>query len=712
MKNNRKNRRGRGTRGRKIGGRMSRKLVGLFLIVILALVTLAGRITYINATEGARYSRIVLSQAQQKYESRTIPYRRGDILDRNGEILATSEKVYNVILDCKVVNDTVEDADGTSVKRYYEPTIKALHDVLGISETTIRSLLDSDETKDSQYQVILKGISITQKQEFEDYTDTESDAYKELSDEEQEERANVRGVWFEDDYERVYPHGSLACDTIGFTYSDNEADWGIEGYYEDVLNGVNGRQYGYFNTDEDVEQTIIPAEDGKNVVSTIDINIQQIIRTALQNFNSQMSNGNTEEKGAENVGVIVMDPNSGEILGMDSTDWYDLNNPRDLTSFYTTEEISAMDDDQMLDALNSIWRNYCVSDAYEPGSTFKPITAAAALESGVIDNEEVFTCDGGETFSGVKVRCEQTHGDLTLKTALKYSCNDCFMQFAEKIGSQQLLQYQKSFNFGSRTGIDLPGEGTGVLFTEDTMGDIETATTSFGQGFTCTMVQEAAAFCACINGGVYYKPHVVSEITDSSGAVVSTNDTTVRQRVISQTVSDTIREDLISVVESGGSGQKAKVEGYSMGGKTGTAQKLPRGNGKYLVSFAGFAPADNPQVVVYVVVDEPHADMQDNNVYATGIAKEIFTNLLPYLNIFPDEGTDSSSDGGTAVESQDESSTDDVGNAVSDAAEFDPESGGNSTAIGADGDDGSGTDSGGSVFSEGVTNEEQQTLTG
>ena len=694
-------------RERKIGGRMSRKLVGLFLTVLLALVGLAGKITYINATEGDRDSRIVLSQAQQKYESRTIPYRRGDILDRNGELLATSEKVYNVILDCKVVNDTIESADGTSVKRYYEPTIKALHDVLGVSESTVRSLLDSDKTKDSQYQVILKGIPISKKQAFEKYTDTSDEEYRSLSDEEKAERANVRGVWFEDNYKRVYPHNSLACDTIGFTYSDNQADWGIEGYYENVLNGVNGRQYGYFNTDTDVEQTIIPAQDGKNVVSTIDINIQQIIRTAIENFNSKYSDGVSSKKGAENVGVIVMDPNSGEILGMDSTDWYDLNNPRDLTSFYTAEQIRAMDNDQMLDALNKIWRNYCVSDAFEPGSTFKPVTSAAALDSGAITNETTLTCDGGEAFNGVTVKCEHNHGDLNLEGALKYSCNDYMMQIASKMGAKQLLDYQKSFNFGSRTGIDLPGEGTGVLFTEDSMGAIENATTSFGQGFTCTMIQEAAAFSACINGGTYYKPHVISEITDSNGAVVSSYDSVVRQRVISKEVSDTIRKDLVSVVESGGTGQKAKVEGYSMGGKTGTAQKLPRGNGNYLVSFAGYAPAENPQAVVYVVVDEPHVDMQDNNIYATGIAKEIFTNLLPYMNIFPDEGNGASN---KSVGSQDNS-----GNSqgqVSDAADFDPESGGNRTAIGADGNTGSGTQDGENAFSEGMTNEEQKNLTG
>ncbi|MGI6118890.1 MAG: peptidoglycan D,D-transpeptidase FtsI family protein [Bilifractor sp.] len=685
---------------------MSKKLVGLFLAVILALVGLAVRITYINATEGANYSRTVLSQTQQKYSSRTIPYRRGDILDRNGEILATSEKVYNLVLDCAAVNESIQRADGSTEKPHYEATIKALHDVLGISESELKDLLSSDETKNSRYQILKKGLSITEKQKFESYQNPDEETAGTLSDEELEERSQIAGVTFEDDYERVYPHSSLACDTIGFTYSsDNSADWGIEGYYSDVLNGVNGREYGYFSSDDDVEKNIVPARDGNNVVSTIDINIQQIIRDAIENFNSVVS-GDSQTKGAENIAVIVMDPNNGEILGMDSTDWYDLNNPRDLSSFYSEEELSSMSDEEQLDALNSIWRNYCVSDAFEPGSTFKPVTAAAALETASVSSDDSFECDGYEKFANGEtiIHCTGIHGTLTLEEALQHSCNDALMQIGAKLGSDEMLKYQKTFNFGSRTGIDLPGEASGVLFTEDTMGDVELATTSFGQGFTCTMVQEAAAFCAIINGGNYYKPHVVSEITDSNEAVVSTNEPVLEQRVISQSVSDTIREDLRSVVESGGSGQKAKVAGYSMGGKTGTAQKLPRGNGKYLVSFIGYAPVEDPQVVVYVVVDEPHADQEDNNVFATSIAHEIFTNLLPYMNIFPDESTDSS-----ASSSDDNSALIEALNSGQDSAD----QGGISDTTVAEPPDGS-TDTGSSqnnsLYSDGVTNEEQQQM--
>ncbi len=634
-------------RRRKISGRMSKKLVGLFLAVILALVGLAVRITYINATEGEQYSRIVLSQAQQQYESRTIAFKRGDIVDRNGTVLATSERVYNLILDCLVVNDVTQDAEGNDVQKYVEPTVKALVEVLGMDEEDIRSRLESDETKNSQYQVLATNLSIEEKTKFEEYLDVESEENEDLTEDEILERQNVKGVWFEEDYQRVYPLNSLACDLIGFTYSDNEADWGIEGYYSSVLNGTDGRQFGYLNSDADVEQTIIPAQDGNNVVSTIDVNIQQIIRDALETFEAEMAGGPNGDQAAKNVGVVVMDPNSGEILGMDSSGWYDLNNPRDLSSFYTQEEIDAMDDEATVEALNAIWRNFCISDAYEPGSTVKPMTVAAALETASISTSDNFYCDGYQMVANQRIRCSvypDSHGDQTLEETLAHSCNDAMMQIGADMGADTFLRYQDLFNFGSKTGIDLPGENTGILHTTDSMGEAELATSSFGQGFTCTMVQEAAAFCSVINGGYYYKPHVVSSITDSSGAVVETIDSVVERQVISSSVSDTVREYLGSVLESGGTGTAAKVEGYSMGGKTGTAQKIPRDAGTYLVSYIGFAPLDDPQVVVYVVVDEANSDNQSNSAYAQSIAKNIFTELLPYMNIFPDEGTASGTD--------------------------------------------------------------------
>ena len=245
-----------------------------------------------------------------------------------------------------------------------------------------------------------------------------------------------------------------------------------------------GGQFGYLNSDADVEQTIIPAQDGNNVVSTIDVNIQQIIRDALETFEAEMAGGPNGDQAAKNVGVVVMDPNSGEILGMDSSGWYDLNNPRDLSSFYTQEEIDAMDDEATVEALNAIWRNFCISDAYEPGSTVKPMTVAAALETASISTSDNFYCDGYQMVANQRIRCSvypDSHGDQTLEETLAHSCNDAMMQIGADMGADTFLRYQDLFNFGSKTGIDLPGENTGILHTTDSMGEAELATSSFGQ---------------------------------------------------------------------------------------------------------------------------------------------------------------------------------------------------------------------------------------
>lgn len=619
---------------RKINSKMRKKLVCLFGLVVLALVGLSIRITYINASEGNQYKKQVLSQSQQKYESRVIPFKRGDILDRNGTVLSTSEKVYKIILDCKVVN---------SKEDYVEPTIKAMVEILGLDEDIIREKLENEETKSSQYQIMKTNVSITAKKEFEDYTDVSSEEAKEsLSEEERMERQNVKGVWFEEDYRRVYPMGSTACDLIGFTYSGNSADWGIEGYYCSTLNGVNGRQYGYFNSDADVEQTIIEPKNGNSVVSTIDVTIQQIVEKYIQEFMGGMANGPRGEKGAENVGVIVADPNNGEILAMASSDPYDLNDPRNLENFFTEEEIEAMNDETMLNELYGIWKNFCISDAFEPGSTVKPLTIAGALQSGSISSDATYYCDGYQMFGDTRIRCSiypGEHGTETLADLLKYSCNDGLMQIASEMGPEEFLNYQKIFNFGSTTGIDLPGESAGLIHSENQLSSrsTELACASFGQGYTCTMIQEIAAICSVINGGYYYQPHVVSKILDENGNVVKNMEPVVLKQTVSSDVSALIRSYMGTVVEKGGTGNAAKVDGYSMGGKTGTAQKGNREDKKYIVSFIGFAPLDDPQVVIYVVVDEPNAEYQADSKFAQFIAKGVLTEILPYLNIFPDQ---------------------------------------------------------------------------
>lgn len=608
---------------KKINHQMKGKLAGLFGAVLLALVCLLGRITYINATNGDKYKKQVLTQAQQKFENDVLPAKRGNIYDRNGNILATSNKVYNVILDCKTVNS---DPD------YVEPTIRALKEILGIDEEKVRSLLSDSRTSQSQYQILLKQLSMDKKKEFEAYTTVEEDSP--LSDTEKKERGNVKGVWFEEDYLRSYPFKSLACDTIGFTLARDVADVGIESYYNSTLMGADGRQYGYFNSQSDVEQTIIEPVDGKNIVTTLDVGIQQIVEKYVNGFKKKM--------GAKNIGVVVQDPNTGEILAMDAGDRYDLNDPRDLSSLYSEEEIKAMNDEETVTALNAMWNNFCVTDAFEPGSVVKPIVMAGALEKGSIAEGDNFVCDGGQAFganNNTFIKCAvypDSHGTEDLMHVIANSCNDGMMQIAEKMGAEQFIKAQSLFNFGSRTGIDLPNEGSGIIHTMDTMGETELACSAFGQGYTCTMLQEINAMSSVINGGYYYQPHLVKEIQDSNGSTVKTVEPVLLKQTISSEISAAIRsymED--SVIE--GTSRHSKVQGYSSGGKTGTAEKFPRGNKKYLVSFITFAPVEEPQVIVYVVVDEPNAEEQADSKYPQYIAQGILSELLPYLNIEPDE---------------------------------------------------------------------------
>lgn len=375
---------------------MRKKLVWLFGAVVLALVGLSVRITYINASEGNKYKKQVLSQSQQKYDSRVIPFKRGDIKDRNGAVLATSEKVYKVILDCKVVN---YDED------YVEPTINAMVKILGLDEEVIRDKLENEETKGSQYQIMKINVPITEKKKFEDYLEITEEEKEQLTKEEQKEIKNVKGVWFEENYLRTYPMGSTASHLVGFTYTGDTADWGIEGYYSNTLNGVNGRQYGYFNEDADVEQTIIEPIDGNSVISTIDVTIQQIVEKYIHELSDGLANGPNGETGAKNIGVVVADPNNGEILAMATDQPFDLNDPRNLEPFFSKEEIQAMSEETMLDNLNSIWKNYCISDAFEPGSTVKPMTVAAALEDHSILPKDTFPCDGYQMFGDTRIRC-------------------------------------------------------------------------------------------------------------------------------------------------------------------------------------------------------------------------------------------------------------------------------------------------------------------
>jgi stage V sporulation protein D (sporulation-specific penicillin-binding protein) len=615
---------------RKFTRTMQKKLAALFILILLALIGLNLRVSMISAKSGDKYKKEVLSQ--QRYDSRTLPYKRGDIKDRNGTILATSTKVYNLVIDCKAINE--------EEKGFVEPTIRALVDYLNVDEEQVRGILTNEDTKNSQYQVLRKEVSAEEKKEFEDYLTIPEDSN--LSKEEKALKQKVQGIWFEDEYLRTYQYNSLASNALGFSNKYNQGNTGLEGWYSEELNGVDGREFGYLNEDSELLRTTIKPVNGNNIVSTLDFNIQSIVEKYIAQFEEEHKDGPQEEtkgKGSVATTVIVADPQNGAILAMATSNNYDLNNPQDLSKYYTEEEIESMDEEATNAALNELWKNYAISNTIELGSTFKPMTVAAALDSASVEEDAHYFCGGKEIVADREIKCANVngHGDESLGDVLKNSCNVGIMQISRAMGIQNFQKYQSIFNFGRTTGIDLPGEEQGALHLGDKMQEVELATDSFGQGFTATMVQEVAAFSSVINGGYYYKPRMVGKIEDADGNLVKSIDPILLKQVISKSTSEILRGFLQRGIEEG-TGHYAKVEGYSMGGKTGTAEQFPRGNGKYLVSFIGFAPVDNPKVVVYVVVDRPNVEEQAQSQFAQEIAKNIFTDILPYLNVAKDEG--------------------------------------------------------------------------
>jgi stage V sporulation protein D (sporulation-specific penicillin-binding protein) len=597
--------------------KMQKKLLIVFSLISVALIGLIGRLMYIEYTSGAKYEKIVLSQ--QEYDSSTIPYRRGDIVDTKGTILATSTDVYNVILDCKVLNND---------EKKIEPTITALVQCFpDLNADELRQLIQNEPNK--QYNVLEKRLPYDQIQGFV------------TLQEDKKNNPDIDGVWFEKEYIRKYPYGSIGSSVIGFTTSGNVGMAGIENSYNSTLNGINGREYGYLNSDNNFEKTIKAAEDGNVVVSTIDLNIQSIVEEKVAQFQIDNANVAREGAGSKHTAVVVMNPQNGEVLAMAQYPNYDSSNPRDLSAYYTQEQIDAMSDDEKLDALNGLWQNYCLTETYEPGSTAKPFTVAAGLETGTLSGDETYLCDGSELVSGSTIHCvnRNGHGLEGIREALMNSCNDALMQMSYAIGVDNFVEYQKIFGFGQKTNIDLPGEARtdSLIYTRDSMTAVDLATNSFGQNFNTTMIQMSGAFCSLINGGYYYQPHVVKKITDEDGNTIQTMDNTLIKQTVSEATSEKIKGYLYSTVSEGGTGKYAKVNGYSMGGKTGTAQKIPRGQGNYLVSFIGYAPQEKPQLMVYVIVDEPNAEDEAHSSYAQGIAQEIFAETLPYLNIYPDE---------------------------------------------------------------------------
>ena len=608
---------------RRFNNSNRKKLLIVFALLLLGICVLIGRLIYINLSNNDDYTRVVL--AQMDYDSQSIPFKRGDITDRNGTVLATSEKVYNLILDPYVVINSNGDCE--------EPTAEAIEKFFGIDENEIYDILDDDP--DARYVVLAKELHYDVVKPYLDFMDSEEE-------DDIEESQYIKGIWFEEEYLRKYPYDSRASTLVGFTNKGNDGTWGIEGYYNDMLNGTDGREYGYLTEESDFERTTVSPINGYNVVSTIDLNIQRIVEKHVNQL--------LETRECENIGVIVADPNTGEILAMTDAPTYNLNKPRDLSAMYTEEELEEMSDSETVEILNKMWRNFCISDTFEAGSTVKPLTIGAALDENSVSTKETFNCDGGEElFDGFEMKhiaCHNVygHGTTTLQESIMWSCNDALMQIGSALGVENMINYHRLFGFGKTTGIDLPGEASAasLVFDEESMGSFELSTSAFGQGYNLTMVQMVAAFSSIVNGGHYYQPHVVKEITTENGQLVKSFDKLLVRNTISEETCNWVKEAMYQTVYDDGdntTGKPARVDGYTVGGKTGTAEKLPRGSGKYVVSFIGFAPVENPQVVVYVVIDELKDNQEDSGT-PTKMAGDIIREILPYLQVFPEDGTE------------------------------------------------------------------------
>ena len=639
---------------------MQEKLMVGFVFLILLFAVLSSVIFGMVRKNSEEYSRIVLGQRQSGYGSRSIQARRGDILDRNGTILATSEKVYNLIVDPRAITSRSDD-------RYEKAVVDALREYFKGDERvdTVSSLLEEQKKlstgKKSAYFKFKEDMSFDEKDAFQKFMDEKNAAYRKSGN-----KYEIKGLSFEDKYKRSYPYKELACNVIGFSSQDNSGGTGgVEQYYNNDLIGTNGREYGYLDSDTKLQSVIREASDGDSIVTTLNFNIQRTAEKYLQEWQK-------EDVGSKMAAAIVMNPKNGEILAMASTNQFDLNHPRELdktlypdallneygkkealakykrelSTVYTPEEISSLGAQV---AWNQMWRNVAVSDTYEPGSTAKPFTIAGALEENAIVPSTQFTCDGYIKISdGVHtwtIRCHKRdgHGTLDAEQALMQSCNVYLMDTAFQEGAENFVKYQHIFGFGEKTGIDLPGEADtkDLIYTADTLGKTSLATNSFGQNYNVSMIQMAAGFSSIVNGGSYYKPHVVKQILNANGTVIKDVEPELVRVTNSKSTSDFLKEALYQTVEQG-TGRPAKIQGYHVGGKTGTAQKLPRSEKNYLVSFCGFAPVEDPELLVYVIVDTPNleGEAQASASFATKIEQKIMKDALQFLNIPPQGETD------------------------------------------------------------------------
>lgn len=563
-----------------------KKILVIFLCAFLAITGLMGRLVFLMIFDAEYYQKLAKDLHERE---RSIKAARGEILDRNGVVLATNRTVCTI----SVIHNQIENEEETAVR--------------------LAELLEMD------YETVLKRVKkVSSMEKIRTNVDKETgDKIREL---------DLPGVKVDEDYKRYYPYNELASRVLGFTGGDNQGIIGLEVKYEEYLKGTNGTILTVTDArgielDGVAEDRIEPVAGGRLRIS-LDYNIQLFCEQAAQKV--------LEEKQADSVSILLMNPQNGEILAMVNVPEFNLNEPYQLNTGAAEESLT---DEQLQEQLNRMWRNECINDTYEPGSTFKIITASACLEEGVVSISDTFSCPGYRVVEDRKIRCHKVggHGSETFVQGIQNSCNPVFIDIGMRLGSEKFYDYFEQFGLLRRTGVDLPGEAGTIMHKKDEIGLVELATMSFGQSFQITPIQMATTVSSLVNGGIRVTPHLAVEVMDSEGNQVEKFAYKTESGIVSEQTSETMRMLLKSVVEEG-SGKNGYIEGYSIGGKTATSQTLPRSANKYISSFIGFAPAEDPQVLGMVVIRNPQGVYYGGTI-AAPVLRSIYDNVLPYLGI-------------------------------------------------------------------------------
>lgn len=562
-----------------------KKIMIVFFICTAILVFLFGRLVYLMVWRADHYSQLATDLHERE---RSIKAARGRILDRNGTVLADNKTVCTI----SVIHNQLENP---------EEVIGTLCRELDLSEEYVRKRVE----KYSSMERIKSNVDKSVGDKIREY--------------------DLAGVKVDEDYKRYYPYGQLASKVLGFTGGDNQGIIGLEVVYEDTLQGEPGTILTVtdakgIEVDAAGERRIEPVS-GSNLSISMDVNIQA--------YATQLAEQAMATKEADSVSILVMNPKNGEILAMVNVPEFDLNNPYELT------DVSAADltAEEKQNLLNNMWRNGCINDTYEPGSTFKIITAAAGLEEGVVTPESTFSCPGFIVVDDRKIRCHKVagHGAETFVQGTMNSCNPVFITVGLRLGVDRYYSYFEKFGLKKKTGIDLPGEAGTIMHKKEDMGNVELATVSFGQSFQITPIQLITTASSIINGGNRVTPHFGVKTLDEEGNVLEVMEYPVTEGIVSAETSATMR-NILEMVVSEGSGKNGKVEGFRIGGKTATSQTLPRGSGRYIASFIGFAPADDPQVIALAIINNPQGVYYGGQI-AAPVVRQLFENILPYLGI-------------------------------------------------------------------------------